>query len=86
MAAWLTGAVMAVLALAGGLVAAGVPDWGWGARFTLAFGILAGVTAAVVAGGIALKALAAGERSIVVLAPLLFGTLCLLVLLGLVVP
>lgn len=85
-AAWLSGGVMAGLALAGGLVAAGVPEWGWGAKLMLALGTLAGVSAAVVAGGVALRALVAGERSIVVLGPLLFGVFCLLFLLGLVVP
>jgi len=44
----------------------------------------AGVLTAIVAGGIAVTALAQGERSIIVLGPLLFGTVCLLFVAGLV--
>lgn len=85
-AAWLTGGVMAVLALVGGLVAVDFPEWGVAATGVLVIFALAGVLTAIVAGAIALRAVAKGERSIVVLGPLLFGSYCLLFLLGLVVP
>jgi hypothetical protein len=73
---------MLLLVVDGALVAAGVPDWGWGARLALGLSSLVGVVTAVVAGCMAVWAIVKGERSIVVLGPLLFGALCLVFLLG----
>ena len=83
LSAWLVGAVIGVLAGVGGLVAAGVPELGWGALIALALSSSAGVLAAIVAGGVAVAAVVRGERSIVVLGPLLFGSTCLRFVLGL---
>jgi hypothetical protein len=82
LSAWITGAVMGVLALIGGLSAAGVPDKGWGVRLALGLTGLFAVATAVVAGGIAVRAIRYGERSVVLLAPLLFGGVCLIFLVG----
>jgi len=83
--AWLVGGVIGLLAATGGLVAAGTADLGWAALLVLALSSAAGVLTAIVAGGIAVTALTQGERSIIVLGPLLFGFVCLLFVAGLVV-
>lgn len=82
--AWLVGGVIGVLAAVGGLVAAGAPGLGWGAL--LALGLSAGiaVVGAIGAGIVAAASVATGERSIVVLGPLLFGSVCFLFVVGLV--
>jgi hypothetical protein len=67
----------------GGLVAAGVPDLGRGALLALVLSTSAGVLAGIVAGAIAIAAIARGERSIVVLGPLLFGSTCFFFVVGL---
>jgi hypothetical protein len=71
------GAVIGVLAAVGGLVIVGAADLGWGALLMLALSSAAGVLTGIVAGGVAVAALAKGERSIIVLGPLVFGTVCL---------
>lgn len=71
-----------MLALVGGLIAAGAADMGWGVRLALILSSAAGVLAAIVGGGVAVTALARGERSITLLGPLLFGGVCLLLVLG----
>jgi hypothetical protein len=73
---------MGVLALIGGLSLAGVPERGWGAQLALGLTGLLAVATAIVAGGIAVRAILHGERSIVLLAPLLFGGVCLIFLVG----
>ena len=73
LAAWLAGGGMLWLALAGGLVAGGVPGWGPTAASALVLASMVGLLAALVAGGVAVTAVARGERSIVVLGPLLFA-------------
>jgi hypothetical protein len=83
--AWLVGGVIGVLAAVGGLVVAGAADLGWAAFLVLALSSAAGVLTAIVAGGIAVRAVTQGERSIVILGPLLFGSVCLLFVAGLVV-
>jgi hypothetical protein len=82
--AWLVGAVIGVLAGVGGLVAAGAPDLGWAALVALALSSSAGVLTAIVAGAIAVAAVFRGERSIVVLGPVLFGSTCFFFVLGLI--
>jgi len=73
---------MLLLALVGGISTTDVQDRGWAAQLALGLpGFLAVVTA-VVAGGIAVRAILHGERSIVLLAPLLFGGVCLVFLVG----
>jgi hypothetical protein len=83
-AAWLVGGVIALLAGVGGLVAAGAADLGWAVYLPLVLASAAGVVAAIVAGGMAVTAVARGERSIIVLGPLLFGAVCLVWVVGLV--
>ena len=78
--AWLVGAVIAVLAAVGGLVLVGAADLGWGALLVLVLSSIAGVLTGIVAGGVAVASVAKGERSIVVLGPMLFGTVCLVFL------
>jgi len=80
--AWLVGAVIGVLAAVGGLVFVGAADLGWGALLLLVLSSAAGVLTGIVAGGVAVAAVAKGERSIVVLGPMLFGTVCLVFLVG----
>ncbi len=80
--AWVTGAAMGVLALIGGLAAADVPDAGWAAQLALGVTGLAAVVAAAVAGGIAIRAIVLGERSVIMLGPLLFGGVSLMFLIG----
>jgi hypothetical protein len=80
--AWLVGAVIGVLAAVGGLVIVGAADLGWGALLMLALSSAAGVLTGIVAGGVAVAALAKGERSIIVLGPLVFGTVCLVFAVG----
>ena len=82
--AWLVGAVIGVLAAVGGLVTIGVADLGWAAFLVLVLSSLAGVLAAIVAGGMAVRAVAQGERSIIILGPLLFGGVCLMFVVGIV--
>jgi len=81
-AAWLAGAAMGVLAAAGGLVALGVPEWSWATRLGLALVALAALGLALGAGGLAVQAIVRGERSVVVLGPLLFGAFCLVFVVG----
>jgi hypothetical protein len=83
--AWLVGGVIGVLAAVGGLVTVGAPDLGWAAFLVLVLSSAAGVLMAIVAGGIAVTALKQGDQSIIVLGPLLFGTVCLLFVAGMVV-
>ncbi len=84
--AWLVGGVIGLLAAVGGLVAAGAPDLGWAAFLALVLSSAAGVLIGIVAGIIALTAaLTQGERSIIVLGPLVFGAVCLFFVAGLVV-
>jgi hypothetical protein len=80
--AWLVGAVIGVLAAVGGLVLVGAADLGWGALLLLVLSSIAGVLTGIVAGGVAVASVAKGERSIIVLGPMLFGTVCLVFLVG----
>ena len=80
--AWLVGAVIGVLAAVGGLVLVGAADLGWGALLVLVLSSAAGVLTGIVAGGVAVASVAKGERSIIVLGPMLFGTVCLVFLVG----
>ena len=80
--AWLVGAVFGVLAAVGGLVLAGAADLGWAALLVLVLSSAAGVLTGIVAGGVAVAAVAKGERSIVVLGPMVFGTVCLVFAVG----
>ena len=63
-------------------MAAGVAEWGWGAQLVLGLSSVTGVVTAVAAGVIAVTALVKGERSIVLLGPLLFGMSCAAFVLG----
>jgi len=83
--AWIIGAVIGLLAGVGGLVAAGAPDLGWGALVALGVFGTAAVAIAIVAGGVAVAAIARGERSIVVAGPFLFGAVCFFWVVGLFV-
>ncbi len=84
--AWLVGGVIGVLAAVGGLVVAGAPDLGWAVFLALALSSGAGVLIGIAAGIIALTAaLTQGERSIIVLGPLVFGAVCFLFVAGIVV-
>jgi hypothetical protein len=83
--AWLVGGVIGVLAAVGGLVTVGAADLGPTALALLVLSSGAGVLVAIVAGIIALSALREGERSIVIVGPLLFGVVCFLFVAGLVV-
>jgi hypothetical protein len=76
------GAVIGVLAAVGGLVLLGAADLGWGALLVLVLSSIAGVLTGIVAGGVAVASVARGERSIIVLGPMLFGTVCLVFLVG----
>ena len=58
------------------------PTWA-GALLVLVLSSAAGVLTGIVAGGVAVAALAKGERSIIVLGPLVFGTVCLVFAVGL---
>ncbi len=80
--AWLVGAVIGVLAAVGGLGLLGAADLGWGALLVLVLSSIAGVLTGIVAGGVAVASVAKGERSIIVLGPMLFGTVCLVFLVG----
>ena len=79
---WMTGGAMGVLALVGGLAAAGLPDRGWGAQLAIGLPGFLAFLAAVVAGGVATRSIFHGERSIVIVAPLLFGSVALFIVLG----
>ena len=83
--AWLVGGVIGLLAAVGGLVAAGAADLGWAAFVALVLASALGVVGAIVAGVVAVTAIARGERSIVVLGPLVFGTVCFVFVVGLIV-
>lgn len=76
--------VIAVLVIDGALAGAGVPGrgWGWGARLALGLSSAGAVAAAIAAGVLAVTALVKGERSIVLLGPLLFGAFWVLFVLG----
>ena len=80
--AWLVGAVIGVLAAVGGLVFVGAADLGWGALLVLVLSSASGVLLGIVAGGVAVAAFAKGERSIVVLGPVVFGAVCLVFAVG----
>jgi hypothetical protein len=73
---------MLVLALDGGLVAAGLPAWGSGATLVLALTALSAVLAGIVVGFLALGAIVEGERSLVLLGPLLFAVISLMFVVG----
>lgn len=81
--AWIVGGVIGVLAAVGGLVYAGVPDLGAPAVVALVLSSSASVLAAIAAGAMALAAVVRGERSIVVLGPLLMGSTFLVWAVGL---
>ncbi len=74
--------VIALLALDGALAGAGVTDWGWGARLAVGLSSAAAVAAAISAGVIAVTAVVKGERSIVLIGPLLFGAFWVMFVLG----
>jgi hypothetical protein len=78
------GGVIGLLAAVGGLVTIGAPDLGWAVFVLLVLASAAGVLAAVVAGGVAVTAVVRGERSIIVLGPLLFGFVCFVWIVGVV--
>ncbi len=78
----LAGGVVALLVVDGVLAAAGVTDWGWGARLALGLSSAAGVATAISAGVLAVTAVVRGERSIIVLGPLLFGAFWVMFVLG----
>ena len=81
-AAGLAAAVVALLAFLGVLAGAGVPDWGWGARLALGLSGAAGAATAISAGVIAVIAIVKGERSIVLLGPLVFAAFWVMFVLG----
>jgi hypothetical protein len=83
--AWIVGAVIGVLASVGGLVYAGAPDLGAPAVVALVLSSSASVLAAIGAGAMAVAAIVRGERSIVVLGPLLMGSTFLVWAVGLFV-
>ena len=74
--------VIALLALDGALAGAGVTDWGWGARLALGLSSAAGIATAISAGVLAVTAVVKGERSLVLLGPLLFGAFWVMFVLG----
>ncbi len=77
--------VVALLAFDGALAGAGVPDWGWGARLAVGLSGATGVAAAIVAGVLAVTAFVRGERSVVLIPPVLFGAFWLMFVVGEVV-
>ena len=82
-AAGLAGVVIVLLPILGALGAAGLTDWGWGAR--LALGLVGGasVATAISAGVVAVIAVVRSrERSIVLLGPLLFGAFWVMFVIG----
>ena len=78
----LTVGVVVLLAVDGALVGLGVTDWGWGARLAIGLSGAAGVATAITAGVLAVIAVVKGERSIVLVAPLLFGAFWVMFVLG----
>ena len=78
----LAAGVIALLAVDGALAGAGIVDWGWGARLALGLSSTAGVATAISAGVLAVTAVVKGERSIVLLGPLLFGAFWVMFVLG----
>ena len=56
--------------------------WGWGARLALGVTGAAAVATALAAGVIAVIAIVKGERSLLLLAPLLFGAFWVIFVLG----
>ncbi len=78
----LAAGVFALLVILGALAGVGITDWGWGARLAVGISSLAGVATALAAGVIAAVAVVKGERSLVLLVPLLFGAFWVMFVLG----
>ncbi len=78
----LAAAVVALLAFDGVLAGAGFTDWGGSARLALGLSSAAGVATAISAGIVAMIAVVKGERSIVLIAPLLFAAFWVMFVLG----
>ncbi|HWQ25009.1 MAG TPA: hypothetical protein VNK94_12970 [Gaiellaceae bacterium] len=76
---------VALLVLAGALAAAGVPDAGGWAQLAVGLTGAAGALVAIVAGALAAVALVRGERSLLLLVPLLLGAFWAVFLVGEVV-
>ena len=82
-AAGLAGGVVVLFPLLGVLAGANASDWGWGARLALILAGLAGVATALSAGIVSIVAVVRrGERSIVLLAPILLGAFWAMFVLG----
>lgn len=78
----LAAGVIALFVVLGTLVGAGITEWGWGARLALGLSAAAGVATAIAAGVIAVIAVVKGERSILLLGPLLFAAFWVMFVLG----
>ena len=79
----LAAGVVVLLVVLGALAGSGITDWGWGgANLALGLSGAAAVAAAIACGIIALVAAVKNERSILLLAPLLFGAFWVMFVLG----
>lgn len=81
-AAWLCAAVVGLWAVDGALAALGASDWGDAARLVLALSSALGMVVAVLALVLTVRALRKGDRSIVLLWPLVLGALALMFVVG----
>lgn len=78
----LAAGVIALLVVLGSLVGAGITEWGWGARLALGLSGAVAVAIAISAAVIAVIAIVKGERSLLLLGPLLFGAFWVMFVLG----
>ncbi len=69
----LAAGVVVLLVVLGSLAGVGITESGWGARLALGLSGATGVATAISAGVIAVIAIVKGERSLLLLVPLLFG-------------
>jgi hypothetical protein len=81
-AAWVSLAVVALFAFDALLAAAGAYDWPLGARLVLGISGGLSIVGALAALGLTLQALRKGDRSIVLLWPLLLGSFAVLFVVG----
>ncbi len=78
----LAAGVVVLLPVLGAIAGFGTADWGWGVRLALGLSGTAAVATALAAGVIAVIAIVKGERSLVLLVPLLFGAFWVIFVLG----
>lgn len=81
-AAWIGAGVLVLFVVDGVLAALGASDWGDGARVVLGLSGAAGMIGAIAALVLTLSALRKGDRSIVLLWPLLLGAFALMFVVG----